>query len=342
MSSNSERIESLDVARGATILLVVAWHSFLAAKTVGPVDPAISTISYLLANVRMPMFFFCSGLLAHWGLNRSWSDLLKGRVWTMVWIYVVWSTLTLVLVQIYPVMPWHDEAQRLDGFLWLSFGNQWFVYALICATLFARAIYRLPLALQVVLTLLAQVALHAWSPELRDYTTNFDQLVAMMASFGLVSFMVGIWLARTILPTLSEPRRAALVLLGGAVASAGLLAAEKSLQLELPHLLKAAPGVLAGLALASLLSRVPLVRAPMQWVGRRTLEIFLFHQFVIGALTVILLGVGTDGTLAFVVMTPVTCALALAFAWAATSGSVGRILFRPPKPVMWRPRPASV
>lgn len=330
MDTGRDRIAWLDVARGGTILLVILWHAYLAAKTLGPVDPLVQSLNEKLATVRMPLFFFCSGMLAYWGLNRRWGAILTGRVWTMVWIYLVWSTVTLLLDQAYPVMPWSPEPQGLGSFLWLSYSSQWFVYALVCATLFARAVYYLPVAAQAAAVVAAQLALHAWSPDLAGYTTNFGYLVSTMASYGLLFFMAGIWLSRFVVPILGDPRRAAQGFLAGFGLWLALLLADRTLPAALPAPVTAAPGVFAGLALAALLSRVPPIRQPMQWVGQRTLEIFVCHQLIVGLLTLVCLRMGAGPTAAFLAISAATCAAALGFAWATTAAGP-RLLFRPPR-----------
>ncbi len=277
----------------------------------------------------MPLFFFCSGMLAHWGLDRDWGRVLRGRVWVMVWIYLVWSTLTIAIGQIYPIMPWTDRPQSFSTFLWLSYSSQWFIYALVCATLFARAVFYLGVVWQIALTLLAQVTLHLWSPEFEGLTTNFDHLVSTLASHGLLFFMAGIWLARFLLPLLANRRHTVWLFTVGFVLWIAIYATHAATPVSVPRAVHAAPGVLAGLALASLLSLVPVIRAPMQWVGRRTLEIFVCHQFVVGLATLFCELHGVGPSAAFLVISGVTVASAISFARMTESGRP-RLLYRPP------------
>ncbi len=341
MSEIRTRIAWLDVARGGAILLVIVWHSYLAADTIGPVQPAIQILNQKLTTVRMPLFFFCSGILAFWGLNRSWKTVLSGRVWTMIWIYLVWSTLTLVMDQFYATSPWHAEPQRLSGFLWLPYGNQWFVYALILVTLFARAMFHLSLAAQIALVGAAQLGLSLWSPRFEGYTTNIEHLVAIMASYGLVFFMLGLWLAGTVLRMFNDDRRSVIGLLAGLGLWTAIYLTEEAMSIQVPAKLEAACGVVAALAFASIISRVRSVRQPLQWVGQRTLEIFVCHQFIVGLATLACLRAGVSPSLSFVAITAATCATAISLAWI-TSTAGPRLLFRPPKFSDWIRRPDLV
>lgn len=96
------RVVWLDLARAASIALVVVYHVAVGAGAdlLGGGGSLIAQLwvdaNMALVPLRMPLFFAVSGVLAAGALNRPWSAVVRPRVLDLLWPYVVWSMLFAV------------------------------------------------------------------------------------------------------------------------------------------------------------------------------------------------------------------------------------------------------
>ena len=82
-SSNSDRLVYVDSAKGLCVILVVIMHTLT-------VEDLFQNLLYVL---RMPLFYFCSGLFCAGAMGLNWSRFLATKVSPIFWNYVVWSTI---------------------------------------------------------------------------------------------------------------------------------------------------------------------------------------------------------------------------------------------------------
>ncbi|WP_169531114.1 acyltransferase family protein [Azotobacter chroococcum] len=100
-SPPSARIEWLDAAKGACLILVVLYHTVVYIFLNSPLSDTISfqawkTLVVGLGWLRMPLFFLISGFLAHSAVfNRNWRDVFQPRIATFLWIYLLWMSIEL-------------------------------------------------------------------------------------------------------------------------------------------------------------------------------------------------------------------------------------------------------
>ena len=329
MAAASDRMAWLDVARGAAMLLVILTHAFAAVQTVAEPWRPLALANYALATVRMPLFFFCAGLLAHWGLAKPWGTVLRRRVWVLLWAYAIWTLLTFAVASHLPLLPWAPRPPEAATLLWAPYGNEWFLYALILLTLFARALRPLPMAGQAAATLAAIAALHVWAAGGTDPLAAAD-VPLRLSDYALGAFMLGVWMAPWVVAALARPGAVRAAFVGGAALWLGAMGLRMA-DLEPPTLVSALPGMAAALALSTWLAAVGPLRRALGWVGRRTLEIFLAHQaFVaLGLAAATALGLGPNAALAWVFAA--ATAGAIGYAALAEAGPLRR-LTRPPAP----------
>ena len=88
MNSEKNRIEWIDLAKGMSIILVVYGHSWLSN---------IPFFGDFFASIRMPFFFFCSGLLFNYNKFPSLVFLIKRRYRTLVRPFFYFSLIVLLL-----------------------------------------------------------------------------------------------------------------------------------------------------------------------------------------------------------------------------------------------------
>lgn len=147
--NTTARETSLDVARGAGIILVVYGHVLRGAVSSGLVpagvpDTVFAWIDYVIYTFHMPLFFFLSGLHVCHSLRGAPKRFIGSKVRTIVYPYLLWSVLQGG-VQIAMASRGTNHPFTFGDLLsigWRPFAQFWFLYALmlcmIAAWLFAR------------------------------------------------------------------------------------------------------------------------------------------------------------------------------------------------------------
>ena len=129
----SRRDESLDVAKGIGILLVVVGHCLEGLVFAGFFPSSLAWPSltvYAIYLFHMPLFFAVSGHLAS-GKHRPAKATLAKLVPTIVYPYFLWSVLEgLALVYMNRYTSSQVSISALYKILWAPIVPYWFLYAL--------------------------------------------------------------------------------------------------------------------------------------------------------------------------------------------------------------------
>ncbi|WP_299841033.1 acyltransferase family protein [uncultured Jannaschia sp.] len=301
MINRGGRIAWLDFVRGITICLVVLWHAFLAAQLLGPIPTPVKFGNYALLGLRMPLFFFCSGMLAYWGLRKSWDEIVRRRIGIMLWVILVWTCLSYAFDNVVTLNPWSGHLDVASAF-WLPAGNLWFVYALLLVTIFARSVRDFPIVLQLPLT----AGLHLLFNLLGTIDAALTQSTAFdaVARYAPIFFMAGIWLSPVVQRLFEEEKVSAAGIAAVAAVALCAMGAKYALP-DIPYAVVAAPIVAATIAVAARYGEHIVGFGPLQALGRCTLEVFLAHQFVIAAVYAVLVQIGlSNGLVALAVIFP--------------------------------------
>lgn len=278
--SAATRLRWPDVAKGACILLVVLHHvttkhaAALVPEDLAVVGQAWLGLSHGLKPLRMPLFFALSGFFAARAVHRPWDTGLRRRVVASAWTYTVWLVLLLGFFALESTLPLNrtqDLRELVGDLLWASTGL-WFLHALAVYALLALATRRLPAPVVVgaaaVLSALASPLAAALAVEETNRTASLAHLVW---------FLVGARLPRLVEQVVAaRPSR----LLPGLLAAYVGLAALRAL-VGLPTstevLVVAAVGVPVGLAASVWLAGVAPLATPLEWLGQRTLPVYVLH-----------------------------------------------------------------
>jgi uncharacterized membrane protein YcfT len=270
------REDWVDVAKGVAIVLVVSFHAVVFPANLGLAQEWRGFAS-TLDTFRMPLFFFTSGLFAAKALGRSLSEVWRTRMARLLWLFVLWSLIWFAVFYAAPPLGTSRIGQRPDelALMFLSPNqNTWYVYALALYFLLAWALRRLPAAVQVGLAALLAVAFDV------GLLDSANGAVDRMGR-GFVWFLAAVHLGPRVRALAPRVRwwhpLLALALYGGAAA---LVALSEVKSAPFVRLALAALAVAAGCTLAVVLSRL----AAMDWLralGRRTLEVYLVHFYVI-------------------------------------------------------------
>lgn len=277
-AARAGRVGWVDLAKGICILLVVAYHVNL--------DPfpsaAIAALLRPTGVLRMPLFFFVSGLFAGRLLVGDGRWLLRRRVWPWAFPFTLWTVIYLGGMH-------REGPAAIAAQLVTPTSHMWFLQALIVYSVATWATRRLPrgavLALAIALAL-AGPLLWGWSP--------WNQILrwwpAFLLGMGARELLVG---ART-----GELTRGRLAWWAAGAAALWLLGQLLRGQVTIPAgpaqppalhaaaqlvwLTRAPAGVALALALAIWLDRrergpLGALARRLRAIGRRTLAIYLTH-----------------------------------------------------------------
>ncbi|WP_370289878.1 acyltransferase family protein [Nocardioides sp.] len=141
----ADRVPALDVARGLLIIAVVLHHSLLLTMPRllgvygdgGPLEVA-TLLTTWGRPIRMPAFFFLSGLLSAGVLARGWRAVWESRTANLLFVYLLWSVPLLVLRAVTE----HRPLEALDLLTHVAIApiSVWFLYALALYPLVTLAV----------------------------------------------------------------------------------------------------------------------------------------------------------------------------------------------------------
>lgn len=275
-TAGNTRVAWVDVAKGLSVALVV-WHHVANALTAQGWGPdVLRDTSAGLGIVRMPLFFLASGIFATRTLAGPWRRVLERRVLFFAWLYVLWVVVRYVwfavLAHGLDLGAWPSPV-RIATQLAVPDSALWFIHALAVFALLARATRRGPPAVRIGAAAILSALVGGGLLDVGSYAWRSMAL-------NLVFFVVGVDLSRGV-------RRAAAALTGrrawvvaaGATALVAALGASDVAHVPGSRLVTSAVALVAGVGLANLRAG----RGP-QWLGSRTLEVYLVHGFVIGLL----------------------------------------------------------
>ncbi|QHM71445.1 acyltransferase family protein [Mixta intestinalis] len=285
-NKKSEEIQWVNTLKGGCILLVVLYHVVLPGfegtlkyLTAGSL-PAHLWVAFntVLSPLRMPAFFFVSGMLAARAINeKPWQAVFTSRVTNLFYLYILWGVIQWF--SIYGISSeithhrissninasYAESPQEFVSLMLMAMSSSWYLYALGLFFLFAKLFrqQRLPLIIVAVLLNYAAVEkiIPGWGPEsLSQYFIYF-----IMGAFWSVQVIaLSEWRKSNFLPWLG---------LGVLAVVHLLLGMEKNLFL-------CTLTIFACIALCRTLN-AHFNMAWMNWIGKNTLQIYVLHRIFI-------------------------------------------------------------
>lgn len=271
-----------DIAKGLSILLVVLGHAAGILTVLGPdVTPSVlgawNLLITALSPVRVPLFFLISGYFAKRALTRPWAAVFSSRVGKNLYVYALWVALLGLFFNFVLFPPFGGVDYSPGGVLAqfvIPVSHPWYLYALAVYFLIAKAVRRVPVALVLggaaVLYMLAGMD---WQPLPQNLLR------------GLLFFLIGAYAPAAIEWASTKARLSVVLgLVSGYVALALLI--------RILGVSEIAPALLALTCVAVPTALQVIVRLPpggwvarlFNWLGQRTLPIYLMHFPVLVAL----------------------------------------------------------
>ena len=224
-TSLSGRMAWVDLIKGISVVLVVLMHAALLLPGLAG-DSTVAGVwndfGMLLEPLRMPVFFFVSGMLASSAVQRSWGS-NRQRTWGMGYLYVLWTIILLGITTLFLQQTPIDAATSLPGTLLFAASGYWYLYALLLFFVIAVVTRRLPPLLVVA----AAAALNIFRPLTNDVLASvLDPIrpgsLAAMMTLNLVFFLVGVHYKKWGVWVAARANWPTLLLLGSALIAAGI------------------------------------------------------------------------------------------------------------------------
>lgn len=291
-SSIHPRLQWLDAAKGVCMILVVLLHSSGWLNSIVPPGSLDFwwEFSSVLIPLSMPLFFFISGFLAARSLEQP---LARSRAKTvgLYYLYVLWTMAFLARLWV----PGFNRGSDLvaaavsillpTAFWYLWALGSYFLVARGCIVLMGKfSIWALvPLGL-------LSVAAPVLSPEMLHLPTS-EALEIESVARNLLWFYAGVHLKTVWVGLLDRGHWARLA--GGIVVYAAIyIAAQRNGLLAAAMVLLSAVALFTAAQALALLPMDAAIGRALQWVGRLTLPVYIFHIFAISLMSAIWAAVG--------------------------------------------------
>ncbi|MBF4617467.1 acyltransferase family protein [Clavibacter sp. VKM Ac-2873] len=296
-AADRPRFEWIDAGKGACMVLVVLLHlSLMYENEVNEGAAALWwDVSSAFAPLRMPLFFFISGFLAMRAVERPLGQ-TRGRTLGISSVYAIWTL--LFLARLFVPQARGGGAAPTPGELALSLvlpTSYWYLWALPVFFLVAWACTRL-LGDRRAWALIPFAALAAAAPLLKPLTAGLltepmDAVKLSSIAANLVWFYAGVVGRDAWLSLMRRATRLSAVV--AVLAYVGVFAALRATGngLILTFAIAAVALVASNQVLAVVGMANPLARA-LRWVGRQTLPVYVFHIFIVSALSAALKATG--------------------------------------------------
>ena len=258
----------LDSARGAGVILVVVGHVERGLTGAGlAIGEAFQRFDLALYTFHMPLFFLLAGVNSGRSIEQSWLPLLRRKMVTIVYPYVVWS---LVQGSVVAVMAqtttgahhWRD----LIFIGWRPMAQFWFLYALFIYAIGAALLRHNAVLILSIGTIAVITADHVYPGSPVD-----------LGLHHMIFFGVGMALSQRIIAW--HPSRAFWVTGGAAAAWIAGWQIVPHAQRFAYLTVSALPCAFAGsiFVMAAVQSMGSVAQNLLAWLGQRAMTIFVLH-----------------------------------------------------------------
>ena len=297
MSGNDREIQWINTLKGACILLVILHHlmltSFIPSLGIIGEESALGqwwlALNAHLTPLRMPSFFFISGLLAASAvLRKTWREVFTKRVVNLLYVYVLWCLIQWALVSFINHYLSFDQwgVKNMVGTSYADSLNQFVVYSL---TAMANTWYLYALAIYFVVCKLFKN--NMLSLLLLGVAANYVAARGLLPGWGPNSvaqnalyFCVGCFYGRQVVEFLQHRRHVLGVLL--VALPLALLHAHFGMNKSIFHCAIA-------IVLCVVICREVNARMTpnsLNWLGKNTLQVYVIHKIVTEVIAVCVVG----------------------------------------------------
>lgn len=279
---DNKTIAWADVAKAACVCLIVMMHGEAQVATAGWEDQSKiieiwHVINEFIRPIRLPTFFMISGLLTAKFILQSRVESDDKLFIRPMYLYVVWGMVLVMLIPHYPAVGFGgiSISERLVKIVFVG-SPAWYLFALAIFYLIAKVTRGVPVGPVLIGCALLSIVGSIWLPSNVIYAAKLPRC--------LFFFVAGVRLKDAIAAFADSAnlRRNAILLCAYTVSAVGTM--DLGTYLLPVDVLAVAFSVTTW----SLLTRkLGWLAAPVRWIGRRTLLIYLLHFPLICLLSVL-------------------------------------------------------
>lgn len=131
-----EHIESIDILKGITIILVIVGHALqgilsTSNLTINMEYNTIFVLRQIIYGFHMPLFFIISGLFIDFWSKKNIKEAILQKIFRLVVPYFIWSAITAIIMQL--AINYTNNGLGIKEFLLspiIPFSQYWFLYVL--------------------------------------------------------------------------------------------------------------------------------------------------------------------------------------------------------------------
>lgn len=270
----SNRVFWVDYAKGITIILVVLFHTTYENLYSEP----FVYFNSLLAQMRMPFFFFISGLFIHRSFDSEKNTFMKRKIYPLLYLFVLWSVIRYFVDSAPRKFLLGQEANLNNLFTIFidPLGTYWYIYALLIY-LFITYTFRSRLKTTMVLALIF------FSITIILGEANF----LMKLSKYYPMFLLGHFASDLVIKKATKIRSYHLIIPAAFFVFVAFFKGTNITSNPLGVLFINCFGIVSGIVVSVLSTKIKY----MSWltnVGRNTLPIYVLHFVPQGALKIVL------------------------------------------------------
>ncbi|QEO14169.1 acyltransferase [Agromyces intestinalis] len=312
------RKDWMELVKGVAIILVVIFHTMLFLRALDYQGGGLGRSKIAFEPFPMPAFFVITGMFALRVPQWTFAEVWKRRLAQYLYLYVLWSVIRFAFYLVVPNVRAEDGAGVTASdplalaliFVWPT-SSYWFIYALLLFTIAVWLVRKAPIWAQLAGAGVVSVLFSSGLADTHNVGWN------RMGEY-LVFFVAGVVLSKRIDRAVAESKP------WHVWASLAVSLAVSAL-LALVPVSREVPGVALVAQVASLAfgftAAVRLVRLRplgfLSYLGKRTLDIYLLHVFVIAGLVAVIAmfpqlhDLGDDGWLVMLVTTTLTIVISI-------------------------------
>jgi len=273
------RVAWVDIAKGVGIILVVYGHvsGGLVDAGVQQVGSVANAASALIYTFHMPLFFFLSGIWLSRAAAKPFSQFIWERLGTIVYPYLLWSSIQLIANR--AMSRFTNASPETFGFLsilYRPYAQFWFLFALFPLLLVVTLLLKLRHGAFVALTL--GVIAYAAYPSAQSLSWTPAAQILRFFVYVAAGAAVGPWLVRSGVPFLTRIEGWGLAAVCIVLLWIGFWRSTPSGPIE--SAIASICGMTAVIAASWSISGT-LLSGVLEFLGKRSLEIYIAH--VLGA-----------------------------------------------------------
>ena len=191
----TKHIESIDVLKGITIILVVIGHAVQGVVsgqqlTINTEYSSIFILKQIIYGFHMPLFFMIAGLFVNSWVKRSFKEAISQKIIRLVVPYFIWSAITSIAMQF--ASSYTNDGLGIKEFLLspiIPFSQYWFLYVLFFIHIIFFMLVNIKICNGKLLFLLISIVVYFLNP-LINSVWIFDNLFRYMIFFSIGSYVL--------------------------------------------------------------------------------------------------------------------------------------------------------